>query len=408
MNNDKLIKMLDKITEWALYLVLFFVPFSKSMIEITIVVAIVSWAFRKMLLRDFSIKRTGINALLFALFIVSALSIINTEFKALVIRSLVSKSLKYVLLYLVIIETVDSRVKLKNILKMGLISAVIVAMDSYIQHYLTNADIIRLYPSFKFIRIEPSFRGFPTGPFPFPNDLSAWLIMFLMPALYLFMWDMRGRVWRYLLGGFSLSLLFLLYLANTRSAWFSFFVTFFLTLIAQKKKIMIALVIVMMIAAFSFLPRQRVEDILGFTSTQDRLYMWKIGWRIFMEHPITGNGLNTFFVKFMEYREDEYRDLKGSHAHNGYLQMASDIGIVGLMIFLFLIGKVFMKTARYIRRCREEFYRTLALGLAAGLLAFLIHSFFDTNLQSLPLASLFWYALGILMNVVNAGDDFEG
>ena len=382
--------MLDKTTEWALYLLVFSIPFSKSIIEVSVVTAIVSWGLRKLLVGDFTVKKTSLNWLLVAFFIASALSIVNTELKALVVKSLVSKCLKYIILYFIIVETINSEVRLKNILKIGIISAAIVTVDAYIQHYLTNVDIIRLYPAFKFVRIDPSFRGFPTGPFPFPNDLSAWLIIALSPTLYLFMWDMKGKVWRYLLGAFSLSLLFLFYLTNTRSAWLSFFAAFAITLLIQKKKLIIVLILV---------AKQKVEDMIGFTSMQDRFYMWRIGWKIFLEHPVIGNGFNTFFVKFKEFRTDEYKNIRGSHAHNGYLQFVAEIGILGLSVFLLLIGKAFFSIFRYLKGNACSFYRTFAFGLSAGLLAFLIHSFFDTNLQSLPLAALFWFCLAILMGL---------
>ncbi len=149
-----------------------------------------------------------------------------------------------------------------------------------------------------------------------------------------------------------------------------------------------------------FVIKDKIGDIFGYTSMQDRYYMWRIGWRIFLEHPIIGNGFNTFFAKFKEFREEkEYKNKKGSYAHNGYLQIAADTGIIGLTVFLLLIGKAFFTIFRYIRKNEDRFYRTFAIGLAAGLAAFLMHSFFDTNLQSLPLVTLFWFSLSVLMSL---------
>ncbi|MBI5143640.1 MAG: O-antigen ligase family protein, partial [Candidatus Omnitrophica bacterium] len=136
-------------------------------------------------------------------------------------------------------------------------------------------------------------------------------------------------------------------------------------------------------------------------SMQDRLYMWRVGWKIFLEHPIIGSGVNTFFLKFKEFREDEDKGERGSYAHNGYLQLAAETGMLGLSIFLLLIGRAFFYVFKYISGNLTLFYKSFTLGLAAGLLAFLIHSFFDTNLQSLPLITLFWFSLAVLMGLTN-------
>ena len=92
--------------------------------------------------------------------------------------------------------------------------------------------------------------------------------------------------------------------------------------------------------------------------------------------------------------------------------MAAEIGVIGLVVFLLIVAKTLRRGFRTSLSLSAEipvargetgsaFHRTLALGLASGLLAFLIHSFFDTNLQSLPLVILFWFSVGLLMSVPN-------
>lgn len=408
MNEKKVIGALDKITEWALYLLIFCLPFSKSIIEITIVAAFISWLLKKILTRDLRLKKTPLNALLLAFFIVSLISIINAEFKILVIRSLFTKCLKYIVLYYIIVESMNSETKLKNLLKLSLISAIIIMIDSFIQYYIVHLDILHLYPSFKYNPLTGEgceFLGFPTGPFPFPNDLSAWMLVVFMPALYIFMWYPKNLRSRFKLGLFIFPFLFLFYLANTRSAWLGFFISFFLALLIRNKKKIIVILLALFIILSPFLPKDKVDDIIGYSSMQDRFYMWRIGWKIFLEHPIIGNGFNTFFLKFKEYREDEFKNKRGSYAHNGYLQIAADTGILGLMVFLLLICTAFRNIFKYIKEVKNAFYGTFALGLAAGLFAFLIHSFFDTNLQSLPLVTLFWFCLALLMSLKGIKED---
>jgi len=395
------LNILSKITEWSLYILIFFLPFSKSIIEISIIVAIISWALRKLALKELKLKNTPLNAWLILFFFVNLVSMLNADYKGLVAVSLFSKCLKYIVLYFVVVETIDTEIKLNNLLKFIFMSAIIVMIDSYIQYYIVHFDLIRLYPSFKFAPLTDrrmDYLGFPTGPFPFPNDLSAWMVIALMSALCLFLWGTKNNM-RLMLGAFLGPFSFLFYLTNTRSSWLGVLISFISILFIQKKKAIIVLLFSIMVISMALLPKTRTEDILGFSSMQDRFYMWRIGWKIFSDHPIIGNGLNTSFLKFKELREDEYKNERGSHFHNGFLQIAADTGIIGLTAFLLLIGSAFRSVFRYFKECSDPWYKYLSLGLAGGLLAFLTHSFFDTNLQSLPLVTLFWFSLGIMMSL---------
>lgn len=393
---NKIIDILGSITEYSIYILIFCLSFSKSIIEICITVAFCSWLLKKLLTKDLRLKRTPLDRFLLVFLIFSSLSLITTPDKALVLKALFSKCLKYIALYFIVVETIDSQVKLKNLIKVTFASAAIVMVDSYIQYYFTHFDLIRHYPSFKYVTYSAGY-GFPTGPFPFPNDLSGWMLIILMTALSFFIWDAGSGFLRLILAAFLGPFVYLFYLANTRSAWLGFFIAFFITLVVQNKKFIIVAVLLIAILSLPFLPKQKAADIFGLSSMQDRAFMWRTGWKIFMQHPVIGNGLNTFFGEFRKFREDDYRGLRGSYAHNGYLQIAADTGILGLSAFLLLLGAAFFNVLGYIRRSKDKFYKIFALGLGAGLLAFLIHSLFDTNLQSLPLATLFWFSLAVLM-----------
>jgi putative inorganic carbon (hco3(-)) transporter len=143
--------------------------------------------------------------------------------------------------------------------------------------------------------------------------------------------------------------------------------------------------------------------IFGFSSLADRGDMWANGVKIFKEHPIIGNGINTFFNKYRYIRTD--RDVgRGSYAHNCYLQMAADTGILGLLAFLWFVFSIIKKGADYIVNGKDKFYQAAVLGLVVGISAFLLHSAVDTNLYSLNLASLFWLSAGFLIAVIRVAE----
>ena len=401
MDKNKIVLILEKTIEWSLYMMLFCLPFSKTILEIAITVALFAWIAKKILLKDFRLKKNPLGISLFAFFAACAISMINADDKFFVLYALTTKCLKWIILYFIIIEEIDSDVKLKNLLKIALLSGVVITIDALIQYWYTHVDLLRCYPSFNYHPPNHSCgfcRGVPTGSFPFPNDLCAWILVILIPALTLMLFGLTGVYARIGLGFFSVGLLYLFYAANVRGAWLGFASSFSLILISKKAKLLLVFVLLVLVI-LPFLPKEKINDIFGASSFKDRINMWRTGGKIFLEHPVIGNGLNTFFGKFREFREDSAKGKMGSYAHNGFLQIAADTGVVGLLAFMAIIGRVFLYSFNYIKNCKDIFYRSLDIGLCGGLLAFLIHSFFDTNLQSLPLVALFLFNVAILMNL---------
>jgi O-antigen ligase len=81
-------------------------------------------------------------------------------------------------------------------------------------------------------------------------------------------------------------------------------------------------------------------------------------------------------------------------AHNDYLQVLSDAGIVGAVLGLFFIVSLFrMGFAR--RQSHDPFRRGVATGALAGCFAVLVHSFFDFTLHTPSNALLFLVLAGL-------------
>jgi O-antigen ligase len=75
-------------------------------------------------------------------------------------------------------------------------------------------------------------------------------------------------------------------------------------------------------------------------------------------------------------------------AHNDYLQIVADSGIVGGLLALWFLIVVFRAIFRGLR-AEDPLLAALALGSGAGLFGILVHSIFDFNLQVPSNALLF-------------------
>ncbi len=126
-----------------------------------------------------------------------------------------------------------------------------------------------------------------------------------------------------------------------------------------------------------------------------RPQIWRTTLRMIADNLPLGVGLGAYGVAYAKYDEASGFE-RVEQAHNDYLQVLSDAGIVGALLgiaFLFLLirrGLQALKSANLERR-------GLATGALAGIFAALIHSLFDFNLHTAAVALLFLTLVGILV-----------
>jgi O-antigen ligase len=121
--------------------------------------------------------------------------------------------------------------------------------------------------------------------------------------------------------------------------------------------------------------------------TTGRAHFWSVTVDIIKNHPWVGTGLGAFGVVYTGYdaRNGMYRL---EQAHNDYLQVLSDGGVVGALLGLFFLVSLFrMGFSR--RESRDDFRRGVATGALAGCFAVLVHSFFDFTLHTTANGLLF-------------------
>ena len=110
------------------------------------------------------------------------------------------------------------------------------------------------------------------------------------------------------------------------------------------------------------------------TSTTNRIRMWKLALEMFARHPLTGNGWESFKYEYylrLSARTGSMYDYLD--AHNVYLQVLAETGILGLSLFLTCIGTTFLITYRVIR-ARDRI--TGRFDKAAVLYAFMYQVYF--------------------------------
>ncbi|MFQ5900784.1 MAG: O-antigen ligase family protein [Thermodesulfobacteriota bacterium] len=143
-------------------------------------------------------------------------------------------------------------------------------------------------------------------------------------------------------------------------------------------------------------------------SMLDRVRYWKSTIEIIKLHPVRGSGFWTFYHIYPKYKD---RALKGSvqfFSHNDYLQFWSEIGVIGLMIFLAIVY-VYLKEGDTLLKKRRLGLtdRGGLIGSMSGSVAILVHSMADFNLYIPSIVLIFWSYIGYCLHLKAQSREME-
>jgi O-antigen ligase len=119
-----------------------------------------------------------------------------------------------------------------------------------------------------------------------------------------------------------------------------------------------------------------------------RLSIDRDTWKIVRDHPWTGTGLGTLETVFPRY-ESYYDGLVVDHAHNDYLELLADTGLIGGVCLAGIIALLAWRGLANMRRARVPDARALYTGALVGCAGLLLHSFADFNMHIPSNALLF-------------------
>lgn len=131
--------------------------------------------------------------------------------------------------------------------------------------------------------------------------------------------------------------------------------------------------------------------------TSGRSHFWYIAVQIFLDYPILGAGFNAFGAAFSRY-DDWSGMFRVEQAHNDYLQILADAGIVGFACVAAFIYLLFKKSLPSVKEYSDSFRQSAATGALAGCFGILIHSFFDFPLRT-PSNALFFLTLAAIATI---------
>ena len=116
--------------------------------------------------------------------------------------------------------------------------------------------------------------------------------------------------------------------------------------------------------------------------------------RMLLKRPFLGWGLGAFPIVYPEFRSF-YTTFFVNQAHNDYLQLLVETGLVGFSIAVWFLVLVFRRAAGKLENWTETASGALTAAAMLGCVGILVHSFLDFNLQIPANAALFYVLCAI-------------
>ena len=393
----------EAVCYWSIVLIPFSVVFGLGLTNAIIAVMAVSFFLKKFLKKEKISINTPVAIAFSAIVLCTILSFKNTLYLNNSVKGLMRWLVEYPLVFLVVAGAIKDVKHIKRIVFSIGLSIAIVGIDAIWQR-LSGTDFIWGNV------IQGSAIGLmrPTASFNGTNLLGVYLCILtpLISALALFYY--RGKSLIFITASAFLGIAGLA-LTFSRSAGLGLWLALlFLGIMKRKKMLIVILVSILLI--YPFIMPKNIKDWakkikynpIVFMFNYERLSMQRNAVNMIKHHPIVGVGVNTFGNNYGKYRlpeTEEGRTPDLTYAHNIYLNMAGEIGLLGLAAFLWFLILLFRHGMAVYRKAKDPYINILALSLMACFIAFLINGMTETNLYFPCVVTAFWYLVGVSLSL---------
>ncbi|OGS43896.1 MAG: hypothetical protein A2539_04850 [Elusimicrobia bacterium RIFOXYD2_FULL_34_15] len=222
-----------------------------------------------------------------------------------------------------------------------------------------------------------------------------------------------------------------LFCTMARSSWLGLSVSFIIIIFTFKEKILhlkkwlysiiIIIILIMFIPtrwqnetkSFGSYTINRIASIFSIEKSgpaaYQRFLIWLSAWDVSKQNPVMGCGWGLFEMLFPFYQQrylihpNLTQRTHANNAHNVVLENLSQMGIIGLGIFLWLIFCIVKFGIHQIKNLKNDFQKMVAVGIFAGTAGMLVDNIVNVTLYFVIPGFFFWMNLGILAGLGTNG-----
>jgi len=405
------------------YLVRIFNPPKELAFEILVIIGLMLWKLKMVNKEDAKITRTPLDLPVLSFIVICVLSLLwsNSPMVSLLELPLF---LAGPILYFIVVNNIHNDQQINRILNILLIIG----------------GLFGVYGIFQYLGIDFSFwkanigRQQVFGLFGNVNYFAEYLIVLLPVAISLF-FVCRNKMYQIFLLGGILAMGGSLILTFTRGSYLAIGISsllmFFLYLtsrgkgfIKENKKIFIIIMAFIILITFLFaIPNplnksgtviSKIKGRISITqftkspSLKRREATWKFTIMMIKDHPLLGSGIGTFKYNSLAYQakffdQENNRSLYpygvADKAHNEYIQLWTELGIVGLGIFIWFMFNYFNYAIKILKKTKDNYYQGIIIGLMGAVTAVLVDGLFGFPLHLAATLVLFWLFIGLIISI---------
>jgi len=425
--NERMKPSISQISEYAFiayFFILSFFPFNADTIKLLCFLTVIGcWIARMIAEKKVLFTKTSINIPVLSFLLCSLAASFHSDHIKNSLETVAHDYLIYFLIFFCMVNTIHSQEQARRILKAMLITCGLVCAYG-------------LYGYYTGIAIRD---GRLVASFEYHSRIAKYISLLLPIAVCLFLWykDIMSRLFLALL---IILCSFSLVLTMSRTSWIAILITMLFVGFAVQKKLLMVIVIGVCALLIFILPSKFITHAKTVTQVDkffaskkilgERLLCWKASISMIQDHPLLGigPGKKNFRDAFQLYggkikeaekqikkektsvqpKEIKTRKkslVKGveklSHAHNIFLHIWVETGVVGLIVFLWLFVTVFYAAIKSGRSLKSGYEKALLLGITASLISIFSHGLTDSFWKK-PDALFLWYIIGILFVIIRS------
>ena len=257
---------------------------------------------------------------------------------------------KVILVFALMVNTVTTRARLERLITMIVVGTSYIAVRAVVD-YARGVNLVE----------DGRVTGAVGGLFGNPNDMALNMVAFLPLAIVLAL--MKGRPLIRLLAFVGVPAIAAAIVFSKSRGGTVGLVAMLLVLLFQMRRLrprVAALVVVATMAAIPVLPASFTERMSSIFNPEEdptgsreaRKRLLREGYAAFLQNPVVGVGAGQFQNYLPEERQEAWRE-----THNAVLQVAAELGVVGVLVFTFIVISGFIAVRRAgqaLRRVRRQ------------------------------------------------------
>lgn len=383
----------------------------EAVLKLFTIILIAAWLVKIINTEKYSLQKTKLDLLLVLFTLALILSLFISETNVVSLQEFII-FLSYILIFFLIIDNLNKKADFNSFIHLFFIISSLVSIYTIIQYYGLDPYLSDLHSLTSTIGQK--------------NMISNYLAM-IFPVVFSYFLLEQSKKNR-ILYFFLLSILYTtLMICQSRGIWISISLTVisaiyiiiqfkFYEIFKRNKKRLCLLLITFLVITIIYstdnpLNKSAItvpQRALSTFDEQDpsintRFLIWKTTLEMIKDRPIFGSGIGAFKMNYLNYQAEFLKNNpyyikysgKAGEAHNEYLQVWAEIGIIGLGIFIGIILMFYSLIINYLKKNDNDKEKIIVFGLVLGVTCFLIHCLFTFPLHVPALGITFFAIMGL-------------